>query len=291
MRTATKAPDFLVNLARLGTARPPATRRRHLLTGALLAGGSAALPLASAHAGNHGEALGRILDQRRLRIIVRLDLPPLGYRDARAEPAGFDVAIGRILADGLGVAPVFVETLTADAFTRLSQGEGDIICHVPLGVRAARQALLTAPCGRVYLSLASPGWLPFRRPSALDGHAVGLLAGGESEAMVSEALPSGTRLHGFATLSGLSAALLAGRIEAMVVPRPALAPLQRGIPQLDLTHRFDLAPRWISIGLPFGEHDLLRALNSLIFLARTQGRLAALSEALLGLPQPELPSF
>ena len=270
-----------------GNSRPLSRRQAALATG-FVAGLAAAAP---SRAEPHGDSLRRILGQRRLRVIVRLDLPPFGYRDSRGQPAGFDVALGALLAEGLGVEPVFAEALNEDRVARLQQGGGDIISHVPVGLPLARQILLTAPCGRVYMSLVSPGWLPFRRPDELDGRGVGVLAGGEAEPVASEVLPAGTRLYRFATLSALTAALEEGRLDALVLPRPALAALQRSLPQLDLSHRFVLAPRWISVGVPFGEHDLLRALNSLIFLARSQGRLAALSYALLGLPQPELPSF
>ena len=68
-----------------------------------------------------------------------------------------------------------------------------------------------------------------------------------------------------AELSCKPEALAAGRVDAVVLPRVALASLQRNNLGLALTHRF--------------------------VLARSQGRLGVLSESLLRLPMPDLQIF
>lgn len=251
----------------------------------------AALPLGRAAAEAPDSALRRILARRELHVFVSLGVPPFGHFDTMGEPAGFDVAIGRILAEGLGVRPVFHDVPPSERIGRLRAGEGDISANVAVSTEAARLVLLTSPVARADIVLASSVRHVMRRPAELDGHAVGILGGAGLEGSVAETLPAGTRLLVYDTRVALAAACEQGLVEAVVLRRPVMTRFLTDYPRLGLTHRFILTRRWMSVGVRFGEHDLLRSLNSLIFLARTGGRLAALSEIILSTPQPDLPSF
>jgi polar amino acid transport system substrate-binding protein len=261
--------------------------RRALLAAPLLAG----LPLGTARAEAAGEGLRRILQRQELHVFVSLGVPPFGQMDAMGEPAGFDVAIGRILAEGLGVRPVFHDVPPSQRLARLRAGEGDITANVTVTVEDARQVLLTSPVTRADIVLASLIRHTMRRPAELAGHSVGVLGGAGLEGAVAETLPAETRMLVYDTRAALAAATEQGLVEAVVLRRPVMTRFLADFPRLGLTHRFILTRRMMSVGLRFGEHDLLRALNSLIFLARTGGRLAALSEVMLATPQPDLPSF
>lgn len=263
------------------------TGRRAVLAGCL----AAALPLRATRADAPGQALRRILDRGELRILLSLDRPPFASRNEAGALVGYDVAVGRILAQGLGVEAVLVESSMADRISLFASNAGDIACHVPVGVEFARTMLLTAPYIRTDVSLASPGPRPVRRLDELENRSVGVLLGSGAQLAANEVLPGAARLVLCPTTACLSSALARGQVDAAVLARSSLANFQRSYPQLALVHCFVVASRWIAVGLPFGEHDLLRALNGLVFLARSQGRLGALSEALLGQPLPELPSF
>lgn len=251
----------------------------------------ASLPLATARAGATDQGLRRILERGELRVFVSLGVPPFGYFDGTGEPAGFDVAIGRILAEGLNVRPVFHDVPPSERIGRLRAGEGDVSANVTVTAADARQVLLTSPVTRADIVLASSVRHVMRRPAELEGHAVGVLGGAGLEGAVAETLPDGTRLLVYDTRADLAAATEQGVVEAVVLRRPVMTRFLMDYPRLGLTHRFTLTRRWMSVGVRFGEHDLLRTLNSLIFLARTGGRLAALSELILATPQPDLPSF
>lgn len=251
----------------------------------------AALPLGAAGAEPADQSLRRVLARRELHIFVSLGVPPFGHLDLMGGPAGFDVAIGRILAEGLGVRPVFHDVPPSERIGRLRAGEGDISANVTVTAADARLVLLTSPVTRADIVLASAVRHVMRRPADLDGHAVGVLGGAGLEGAVAETLPTGTRLLVYDSRADLAVAAEQGLIEAVVLRRPVMTRFLTDYARLGLTHRFTLTRRWMSVGLRFGEHDLLRTLNSLIFLARTGGRLAALSDIILGTPQPDLPSF
>lgn len=263
----------------------PASRRALLVAPGLLA--LSTRPAAAAP----DQGLRRILDRGQLRIFVSLGVPPFGFFDGTGEPAGFDVTIGRFLAGGLGVRPVFLDVPPSERIGRLRAGEGDISANVAVSTEAARLVLLTSPVTRADIVLAASVRHVMRRPAELEGHAVGVLGGVGLEGSVAETLPVGTRLLVYDSRADLATACEQGLVAAVVLRRPVMARFLADYPRLGLTHRFTLTRRWMSVGVRFGEHDLLRSLNSLIFLARTDGRLAALSELVLATPQPDLPSF
>lgn len=259
---------------------------------ALLAAPLMTALLGSARAdGGVDDGLRRILQRRELHVLVSLGVPPFGDLDAMGEPAGFDVATGQLLAEGLGVRPVFHDVLPSQRLARLRAGQGDVTANITVTAEDARQVLLTSPVTRADIVLASLVRHTLRRPIDLQGHTVGVLGGAGLEGAVGETLPRDTQMLVYDTRRDLAAAVEQGAIEAVILRRPVMWRFLADFPRLGLTQRFILTRRLMSVGLRFGEHDLLRTLNSLIFLARTSGRLAALSEVILATPQPDLPSF
>jgi len=263
------------------------TNRRALLAVPLVAG----LPFKTAWADEPGGGLRGILERRQLRILVSLGVPPLGYRDSSGAPNGFYVAIGRLLAEGLGVTPVFQDALPGERLARLLAGEADVAGDVALSTENARRVLLTTPISRADIVLAASVRHMLRRPMDLEDHPVGMLAGAGLEGVAQETLPASTRLLIYETTTALAAAAEQRLVHAVMLRRPVMQRFLLDFPRLGLTHRLVLTRRWTSLGVPFGEHDLLRALNSLIFIARAGGRISALSEAILGTPQVDLPGF
>lgn len=171
--------------------------------------------------------------------------------------------------------PVFHDVLPSERLARLRVGEADITANVTVTAEEARLLLLT----RSDIALASLVRHCILRAADLAGHAV---AG---------TTPAGIRLWVYEARADLAAATEQGVVEAVVLRRPVMTRFLTDLPGLGLTRRFILTRRLMSVGRRFGAHDLLRALDSLIFLARTRGRLAALSEVLVATPQPDPLSF
>jgi glutamate transport system substrate-binding protein len=72
--------------------------------------------------------MGKIQDRGTIRIGVKYDVPPFGFLNPQTdEVEGFDVEMGRIIADELGVEPEFVEAISDNRIPFLQQGEVDLI--------------------------------------------------------------------------------------------------------------------------------------------------------------------
>lgn len=82
---------------------------------------------ASLAATAQADKLDDIIESGKLRCAVTLDFPPMGFRDADNNPAGFDVDYCADLAKVLGVEPEVVETPFPDRIPALVSGRADII--------------------------------------------------------------------------------------------------------------------------------------------------------------------
>jgi ABC-type amino acid transport substrate-binding protein len=74
----------------------------------------------------HADKLDDIIKSGKLRCAVVLDFPPMGSRDAKNEPVGFDVDYCKDLAKALAVEPVIVETQFPDRIPALVSGRADV---------------------------------------------------------------------------------------------------------------------------------------------------------------------
>src|SRR5471032_1209223 len=73
------------------------------------------------------DKLDDIIDSGKLRCAVTLDFPPMGLRDEKNNPVGFDVDYCNDLAKVLGVTAEIVETPFPDRIPALVSNRADII--------------------------------------------------------------------------------------------------------------------------------------------------------------------
>ena len=72
--------------------------------------------------------LGKIQQRGEITIGVKFDVPPFGFKNPQSgEVEGFDVDMGKIVAEELGVEPKFVEAISDNRIPFLQQGEVDLI--------------------------------------------------------------------------------------------------------------------------------------------------------------------
>jgi glutamate transport system substrate-binding protein len=72
--------------------------------------------------------MGKIQERGEITIGVKYDVPPFGFENPQTgEVEGFDVDMGRIIADELGVEPKFVEAISDNRIPFLQRGTVDLI--------------------------------------------------------------------------------------------------------------------------------------------------------------------
>jgi ABC-type amino acid transport substrate-binding protein len=85
--------------------------------------------MAFAACGNDGETtMAKLQDRGEITIGVKYDVPPFGYLNPRTgKVEGFDVDLGKAIADKLGVEPKFIEATSDDRIPFLQDGRVDLI--------------------------------------------------------------------------------------------------------------------------------------------------------------------
>jgi glutamate transport system substrate-binding protein len=75
-----------------------------------------------------GTTLGKIQEKGEITIGVKFDVPPFGFKNPQTdEVEGFDVDLGRAVADALGVEPKFIEAISDNRIPFLQDGTADLI--------------------------------------------------------------------------------------------------------------------------------------------------------------------
>jgi ABC-type amino acid transport substrate-binding protein len=72
--------------------------------------------------------LGKIQKAGEITIGVKFDVPPFGFKNPQTnEVEGFDVDMGKFIAEGLGVEPKFIEAISDNRIPFLERGTVDLI--------------------------------------------------------------------------------------------------------------------------------------------------------------------
>jgi ABC-type amino acid transport substrate-binding protein len=75
-----------------------------------------------------GTTLGKIQEKGEITIGVKFDVPPFGFKNTGSgDVEGFDVDLGKAIAEKLGVEPKFIEAISDNRIPFLEKGTADVI--------------------------------------------------------------------------------------------------------------------------------------------------------------------
>lgn len=250
----------------------------------------ATMSAASAQSSDTG-ILNEVLARGTLRIAIIGGLPPYSRIGADGTPEGYDIEIGKSIAEALKVTPEFVITdipgrvsslqthkvdLTIATFTRTVERSTTIafsnpyvVTSIQLLVKADRQELkATQDVNKAGLK-------------------VGMTRGGVAERVLPQVLPEAELVRFNSTADEL-AALRSGQIDAMSEDTFFNAQADKDNPGQfrSLPERLNRAE--ISIGLPAGDADWLRIINLWVDQFNASGANAKLFKTWFGFDQPPL---
>ena len=90
--------------------------------------GQAEQPATEARQFPAGTTMARLQDEGTITIGVKYDVPPFGVKNPRTgDIEGFDVDLGKAIADELGVRPRFIEAISDNRIPFLEKGTADLI--------------------------------------------------------------------------------------------------------------------------------------------------------------------
>jgi ABC-type amino acid transport substrate-binding protein len=126
------------------------------------AGGGSGGGSESAEQFDPSTTLGKIQEKGEITIGVKFDVPPFGFQNPESnEVEGFDVDLGKAVADKLGVEPKFVEAISDNRIPFLQDGTTDLILStMTINAERAQEIDFSEPyyiaSGRILTKTDSP---------------------------------------------------------------------------------------------------------------------------------------
>lgn len=222
-----------------------------------------------------------------IRIGVNSAAPPFSIVNTSGNVEGYDVDVGNVIANYLGVKAEFTAYATAARIPALESGKADIIIGTltPTPERA-RVVMFTMPYVTFTTNVVAPAGTKITSWDDLKGKTVSVARGTPQETALVAAAPAGTNIARFDDDSIAIQALASGQADATVVPNTILAEFKKSRPNTDLELKFEIARQYMSIATRRDAFDLRQWLNTVVSYMRVTGQLDEISIKWTGSPFP-----
>ena len=237
-----------------------------------------------------GDQLSRIREKGSITIAMEGAWRPWTYHDESGELTGFDVEIGALIAEGLGVKPEFMETDWSAILAGVDSGRFDIACNgVDYTPERAEKYAFSDPY--VYTEIV----LVVRADNE-SIHSVADLAGrttvnSPNSTYAQRAEKAGANVLYADTLGETMLLVEQGRAEATINAKGSVEEYLEEHPDANIKIVAVMPGDPVCIPIRMGEDSasLVEAVNAILEKARGDGTLAALSEKYFhaDLTQPE----
>lgn len=247
----------------------------------------AALPATVALA-QPSRILAEVQQRGTLRIATLAGNPPYSVFRPDGQPDGYDVDIAKALAAALKVRPEFIMVDSPGRITALQTGKADVaVASFTNTVERSTAIAFTRPyliVGSVFLVKADS---PLRTVEELRaGKRIGVPRGGTSEGIAAEAAP-GAQVIRFDSPNDAFLALRSGQVDAQLqdsLQNALLVQKDRSVRNLPGNFSYEE----ISIGLPAGDADWHRIIDTFVRQLNGSGENARLFRKHFGFDMPPL---
>ncbi len=256
-----------------------------------------ALPATTAHAavdpnGAPAGTLLRVLRTGVLRVGVWLDVPPWGSYGDDGSPDGAEVALAKVLARDLGVRLRLVRLAAHNRIEALEEDRVDVLLALVPAVPATRRRVALASAhGELVVTIAAPRGHRFRTLDDLAGKRIALPEHTYAADAVRGRLPPDTTALFLPDTLSCADAAAHGRADAAALYSWMVRDLTVTRPDLELELAFPVSHTHHAMAVSLGEHDLLRFLNTFLYLRQADGTIADIQERYLRSVSPPLPAY
>jgi polar amino acid transport system substrate-binding protein len=235
--------------------------------------------------------LDDVLSRGTIRIAVIGGNPPYSNITVSGEPEGYDIDIGKKIAAALNVKPEFIVTDVPGRVTSLQTKKADItIADFTNNVQRATVIAFTHSyivAKQQFVTKADNAAVNTIADVNKAGIHVGITRGGTVEQNVPLAAPNAEIMR-FNTVSDQLSALDSGQVEVMAQDNLYNAQLLKDHPGAYKLIPGDFSHEDIAIGLPAGEFDWLRVLDTFVDQFNASGDNARLFKKWFGYDMPPL---
>ena len=252
----------------------------------------AALAAVSGASAQTTQSLERILKEKKIRITAEVTSPPFGVINQAGQPDGSEIATSRQLAKDLGVELELVQVPGPQRIPALLSGRADVaISSLSITVDRAKAVMFANPHGALSVVIAAPQSQAIRSAADLAGKRVGLTRATLEEAEVPKVAPPEAKLVYFDDAAATFQALISGQVDAVGLSAFAAKSIAAANPDRKIEEKFVVKTAYYAAAVRHGESDLLRFLNTWVFLRTQDGTLGQIYEKYTGVKLVPLPAF
>jgi polar amino acid transport system substrate-binding protein len=235
-------------------------------------------------------SLDDILKSGQILVGIDLNSPPYGFQDASGNPTGSEVETAELMAKDLGVKLQIVPTTVANRVPYLVTDRVDVIMATfAITAERAKSVWFSNPYGVTGTVVLSPKSVPIGGYADLSGKKIATTRGSAAELALNSNVPQGTSVLRLDDDSAASAALVTGQADALTTTPAIAGELTRRFPDKQFEVKFTIFKYWYGAGVARGATDLLRWINTFVFLNVQNGTMSKISEKWTGLPLPSIP--
>lgn len=236
------------------------------------------------------QALEKIKSAGVVRIGVMGEQAPWGSIDASGKNIGYDVDVGRLIGEELGVKVEFVPNAVSARIPNLLTGKVDLQMAV-MGMYPdrAKAVQFTEPYAGLKIILLSSAKNKISTIEDAKNMRIGVPRGAAQDKAITAALGDVPNIRRFDDDSSNMQALVSGQVDAIGGNTTYKINLDKAAPGNDFEQKVVFNEQWMGICTKLGDKETNAWLNKFIDKIKADGRLEAINKKWLG--DDKLPDF
>ena len=261
--------------------------RRSVLALALLGLGASALAPRAASA----QTVDDIKKRGVVRIGVLSELPPWGFLDQNGNLAGYDVDVGKLIAEKMGVKAEFVGMTVAARIAQVMTGKVDmLLATMGMYPDRAKVVQFTEPYAGLKIIMLAKKSQKIEKLEDAANLRIGVTRGAAQDTAISAGLPKTADIRRFDDNSAAIQALITGQVDAIGANTTYMININKVMPNNEFEPKLTFNEQWMGIAMKPGQKQLNEWLNNFIEQVKASGELDAISKKWIGQPLPQFPA-
>src|SRR3954452_867417 len=240
-------------------------------------------------------ATAQTIDELKQRGVVRIgvlsELPPWGFLDQNGNLAGYDVDVGKLIAEKMGVKAEFVGMTVAARIAQVMTGKVDmLLATMGMYPDRAKVVQFTEPYAGLKIIMLAKKSQKIEKLEDAANLRIGVTRGAAQDTAITAGLPKSADIRRFDDDSAAIQALITGQVDAIGANTTYMININKVMPNNDFEPKLTFNEQWMGIATKPGQKQLNEWLNSFIEEAKANGQLDAISKKWIGQPLPQFPA-
>lgn len=234
--------------------------------------------------------LDDIKERGTLRMGVLGELPPWGFIDNTGASQGYDVEVGTLLAEELGVKPEFMPMTVQARIPSLTTGKVDmLLATMGMYPDRAKAVQFSKPYAGLKIILIADKATPITTIEDARGLRIGVPKASAQDTAITKALGEDSRIQRFDDDAATVQALVSGQVDAIGGNTTYKMSIDKARPENTFEQKVLFNEQWMGVATPLGDAEVNAFLNDFIDKIKADGRLEAINAKWINQPLPAFP--